>query len=172
MEQLAVRTRFGIVGAVLTVLGIGGAPALAQDQPTFSRDVAPILYENCVSCHRPGELAPMALRSYDEVRPWARGIRDKVVSGEMSPWFAESPLGYFKNDLRLEDTEVEIISRWVDAGAPQGDPSMLPALPSFPEGWQLGEPDLVVTLPRVDVPAEGPDYYPDLSHTARWPITR
>ncbi len=172
MDQLDVRTRIGLAGAVFTVFGLAGNPALAQEQPTFSRDVAPILYENCVSCHRPGELAPMALRSYDEVRPWARGIRDKVVSGEMPPWFAESPLGYFKNDLRIEDTEVDTISRWVDAGAPQGDPSELPTLPTFPEGWQLGEPDLTVTLPRVDVPAEGPDYYPDLSHTLDLPEKR
>jgi hypothetical protein len=155
----------GVTLALTTTVGGVGTAAAAQNDVTFTRDVAPIIYENCVSCHRPGELAPMALRSYDEVRPWARGIKDKVVSGEMPPWFAESRHGYFKNDVRLLQTEIDTIARWVDSGAPRGNPDELPDLPTFIEGWQLGEPDLIVTLPEVTVPAEGDDYYPDLSHT-------
>ena len=155
-----------VIALVMTVTVAGVATSVAaQDEVTFTRDVAPILYGKCVSCHRPGELAPMALRTFDEVRPWARGIRDKVLSGEMPPWFAESRLGYFKNDPRLTEDEVATLTRWVEVGAPQGDPDDLPVLPTFIDGWQLGDPDLIATLPEVTVPAEGDDYYPDLSHT-------
>ena len=163
------------VGAALvltTMLGGLGTAAAAQDEVTFTRDVAPILYKSCVSCHRPGELAPMSLRSYAEVRPWARGIKDKVESGEMPPWFAEARHGHFKNDSRLMQGEIDTIARWVDAGAPRGDPGDLPELPTFFEGWELGEPDLIVTLPEVTVPATGIDYYPDLSHTLDIPEKR
>ena len=148
--------------------GLGTAVA-AQNEATFTRDVAPILYENCVSCHRPGELAPMALRSYAEVRPWARGIKDEVASGKMPPWFAEGRRGHFKNDSRLMPGEIDTIARWVDAAAPQVDPGDLPELPTFFEGWALGEPDKIVTLPEVTVPASGTDYYPDLTHTLNIP---
>ncbi len=164
-----------VVGAALvltTMVGGLGTAVAAQDDVTFTRDVAPILYKSCVSCHRPGELAPMALRSYAEVRPWARGIKDKVESREMPPWFADARHGFFKNDSRLMQDEIDTIARWVDAGAPQGDPSDLPELPTFVEGWELGEPDLIVTLDEVTVPAEGNDYYPDLSHTLDMPEKR
>ena len=101
-----------VTALVMTAtVGGGGTSVAAQDEVTFTRDVAPILYGKCVSCHRPGELAPMALRTFDEVRPWARGIRDKVLSGEMPPWFAESRLGYFKNDPRLTEDEVATLTR-------------------------------------------------------------
>lgn len=163
----------GVAVALVTLVsGSFSVAVAAQDEVTFTRDVAPILYQKCVSCHRPGELAPMALRSYDEVRPWARGIRDKVVSGAMPPWFADARLGYFKNDSRLTLDEIDTISRWVDAGAPQGDAGDLPELPTFFEGWELGEPDLIVTLDEVTVPAEGTDYYPNLSHTLDIPEKR
>ena len=164
-----------VVGAALvltTMVGGLGTAVAAQGDVTFTRDVAPILYKSCVSCHRPGELAPMALRSYAEVRPWARGIKDKVERGEMPPWFADARHGFFKNDSRLMQDEIDTIARWVDAGAPQGDPSDLPELPTFFEGWELGEPDLIVTLDEVTVPAEGIDYYPNLSHTLDIPEKR
>jgi len=90
-----------VIALVLTAaVGAAATSVAAQDEVTFARDVAPILYDKCVSCHRPGELAPMALRTFDEVRSWARGIRDKWLSGEMPPWFTELRLGYFKNDPR------------------------------------------------------------------------
>ena len=165
-----------VVGAALvltTMMGGVGTAVAAQDDVTFTHDVAPILFKSCVSCHRPGELAPMSLQTYAEVRPWARGIRDKVVSGEMPPWFAtDARPGHFKNDSRLMQDEIDTITRWVDAGAPQGDPSDLPALPTFFEGWELGEPDLIVTLDEVAVPATGTDYYPNLSHTLDIPEKR
>ena len=164
-----------VVGAALaltTMMGNVDTAVAAQDDVTFTHDVAPILFKSCVSCHRPGELAPMSLQTYAEVRPWARGIRDKVVSGEMPPFFSDAQIGYFKNDVRLSQAEIDTITRWVDAGAPQGDPGDLPELPTFTEGWQNGEPDLIVTFPAVDVPATGDDYYPDLSLTLDIPEKR
>ena len=158
--------------ALATLVSGASSTASAQGDVTFTKDVAPIIFENCVSCHRPGQTAPMPLRSYAEVRPWARGIKDSVVSGEMPPWFADSRHGFFKNDMRLMQDDIDTIARWVDAGAPQGDPGDLPELPTFIEGWQLGEPDLIVTLDEVTVPADGPDYYPDLSHTLDLPEKR
>jgi mono/diheme cytochrome c family protein len=141
------------------------ASATAAEKATFSKDVAPIIFDNCVSCHRPGELAPMALRNYKDVRPWARGIKNAVTSKEMPPWFANPEHGSFKNDPTLTADEIATVVAWVDAGAPEGDPADLPELPAFTEGWALGEPDYIVELPEVTVPATGPDYYPDLSFT-------
>jgi hypothetical protein len=127
---------------------------------TFTRDVAPILYSKCVSCHRAGEVAPMPLLSYEDTRPWARAIKQKVVLRQMPPWFADPQFGTFANDPSLTVKEIETISRWVDAGAPRGDLKDLPKSPQFTEGWQLGEPDMIVELPEVQIPATGPDYFP------------
>ena len=107
----------------------------------------------------------MALRSFQEVRPWARGIKDRVVSREMPPWFANPAHGSFKNDPTLTEDEIATVAAWVDAGAPEGDPADLPPVPTFVEGWALGEPDFIVELPEVTVPASGPDYYPDINFT-------
>jgi hypothetical protein len=134
-------------------------------QPTFARDVAPILYAKCVSCHRAGEVAPMALLSYDDARPWARSIKNKVVARQMPPWFADPHVGTFANDPRLTDAEIATITKWVDAGAPQGDPKQLPKPPQFTDGWQLGEPDHIIELPEVQIPATGGDYFPTPSIT-------
>ena len=142
-------------------------PAIATAAPevTFTRDVAPILHARCVVCHRPGEVAPMALLSYQDARPWARAIKDKVVARQMPPWFADPAIGAFANDPRLSAEEIATISRWVDAGAPQGDPKDMPAPPRFAEGWQLGEPDMVIELPEVRIPATGTDFFPTPSLT-------
>ena len=132
-----------------------GAPAAAD--VTFAKDVAPILNAKCVTCHRPGEVAPMALRTFEEARPWARAIKEKVTSRQMPPWFADRSAGTFANDPSLSDSELATIAAWVDAGAPQGNPADMPATPQFTDGWQLGEPDYIVNLPEVHVPATGPD---------------
>jgi hypothetical protein len=134
--------------------------AAAAPDVTFTRDVAPILNSRCVVCHRAGEVAPMALLTYQDARPWARAIKDKVVARQMPPWFADPAFGTFANDARLTDAEIATISKWVDAGAPQGDLKDMPAAPRFTEGWQLGEPDLIVELPEVQIPAAGTDYFP------------
>ncbi len=142
------------------------------DKPTFTRDVAPILYENCLSCHRAGEGAPMSLKTYDEARPWAKSIKDMVSSRKMPPWFADPNHGTFKNDPTLSETEIATIVKWVDAGAPKGNPTDMPEAPRFTEGWRLGEPDHVINLPEVNVPADGGDYFPDLNFTADVPEDR
>ena len=154
-----------VVMTVVLHLAAVNMVGLSQEVVTFSEDVAPIIFEKCVGCHRPNEAAPMSLRSYQEVRPWARGIRDKVVSREMPPWFANPLHGSFKNDQSLTDDEINTVVSWVDAGAPQGEPSQMPELPEFTDGWTLGDPDYIIEFPEVTVPADGPDYYPDLSVT-------
>ena len=136
------RTGIVIVALVLFSphLSEGGQATVA---PTFSSDVAPIVFENCVICHRPGEVAPMSLTSYDTVRPWARAVKAKVVSREMPPWHADPAFGRFKNDRSLTQEEIDTIVRWVDAGSPRGNDADLPELPVFAEGWQGedGPPD-------------------------------
>lgn len=135
---------------------MAGGIVYAADTPTFSRDVAPILFENCAVCHRPGEIAPMSLLSYQDARPWARAIRQKVAAREMPPWHADSPSGTFKNETRLTQPEIDTIVSWVDGGAPQGDPADMPTAPEFVEGWNIGTPDVVFSmLEEFHVPADG-----------------
>lgn len=134
-------------------------PALAisvMAAPTYTKDVAPILNRSCVSCHRAGESAPMALTSYKEVRPWAKAIREAVATTKMPPWLADPLHGSFKNDRRLPDAEKKTIADWVSAGAPEGDPSFLPEPPKFTEGWNIGKPDKVFDIGTdFEVPASG-----------------
>lgn len=128
----------------------------AAATPTFSKDVAPILYKNCASCHRPGDIAPMPLLTYDQVRPWAKSIREKVALGQMPPWHAEAARGTFSNDRRLSDQDKDTLTRWATNGAPAGDAKDLPPLPKFTEGWEIGAPDAVFSIPAAyDVPATG-----------------
>jgi hypothetical protein len=124
--------------------------------PTFSGDVAPIVYAKCVACHRPGEVAPMSLITYKDVRPWASSIREKVTSRVMPPWHADRQYGAFRNEQSLTQNEIDTIVKWVNAGAPEGNPSRMPALPKFPEGWQIGTPDVVFEMPTTySIPAKG-----------------
>ena len=166
MKRLA-----GIIGAV-AVLSMAAAPssgqAVPQDQAiTFTKDIAPILQDHCQACHRPGTFAPMSLLKYEEARPWARSIRAKVVAREMPPFFIDKNVGiqHFTNDNSLSEQEISTIARWVDAGAPQGNPADLPPPRQFPDAqaWQIGQPDLIVTLPAdYVVKAKGPDRFPDI----------
>lgn len=123
--------------------------------PTFSKDVAPILYKNCVGCHRPGEIGPMSLLTYADARPHAKAIRDEVGEGNMPPWHADPKHGTFANDRSLSSQERDTLLRWANNGAPEGDRKDLPNVPKFTEGWVVGEPDLVLTTPEYKVPAEG-----------------
>ena len=132
------------------------SPAQSSDTPTFSRDVAPILYRNCVSCHRPGEIAPMSLLTYSQARPYARSIRERVELGMMPPWHADAAPGTFLNERRLSATEKQILSSWANNGAPEGNPKDMPPIPAFTEGWTIGKPDAVVTMAEpFNVPAAG-----------------
>lgn len=165
--------------SLMMVLVVIAAAGFAQRTPakspevTFTRDVAPILHANCVRCHRPGEVAPMSLRTYEEARPYARAIKEKVVGRKMPPWSADRTIGTFTNDPSLSPEQIATIAQWVDAGSPQGAASDMPELPHFPEGWQLGEPDLILELPEVSIPAKGRDIFPIPTVTlkldeARW----
>ena len=127
-----------------------------ESAPTFSADVAPIMYRKCVSCHRPGEIAPMSFITYQDVRPWARSIREKVLAREMPPWDADPQHGKFRNDRSLTQQEIDTIVKWANAGARQGNPSAMPTLPKFAAGWQIGTPDLVFEMPvEYQIPADG-----------------
>ena len=123
----------------------------------FTKDVAPVFFANCVTCHRPGEMAPMSLLSYKEVRPWAKAIRQVVIERQMPPWFADPHYGQFANDRSLSQKDIDTIVAWVDGGAREGDPKDMPPAPSFPgEGWRLGKPDAVLSMTvEASVPAEG-----------------
>jgi mono/diheme cytochrome c family protein len=141
----------------LAVLAVTAArPGAAPPSPTFTKDIAPILYNSCVSCHRAGEVAPMSLISYEEVRPWARSIRLKAASREMPPWGADPRYGKFRDDRSLTPEQIDTIAKWVDAGAPKGSDADLPRVPTFATGWSHGQPDVVIEMPvDFDIPAEG-----------------
>ena len=150
------RARFAIAASVIilatAIITAGGpgeqyAAKPANDVPTFSKDVAPILYKNCATCHRPGEIAPMSLLTYAEARPWAKSIRDEVSDGTMPPWHADPKHGKFANDRSLTAADRDVLTRWANGGAPEGDAKDLPAAPKFVDGWQLGQPDTVLQLP-------------------------
>lgn len=123
---------------------------------TFSKDIAPLFYKHCAECHRAGEIGPMSLMTYKEVRPWARAIREKVLTREMPPWHADPQYGAFSNDRRLSQPDINTIVAWVDQGAPEGNPQDLPPAPPFIAGWNIGQPDMIFYLPKkYPVPATG-----------------
>jgi len=127
-----------------------------QKEITFSKDVAPIVYENCVYCHRPGEAAPFSLLSYKDARPWARAMRQAVVQRQMPPWMADSHYGQYANQRVLTDRQIETIAAWADGGAKEGNPADMPQAPQFADGWQIGTPDLVLSMKDpYTVPAKG-----------------
>jgi hypothetical protein len=163
-----------VVGALIVAVGftLRAQSPRPPAAPTFAKDVAPILHASCINCHRPGEVAPMSLRTFDEVRPWARSIKQKVLAREMPPWFADAAPGVFSNDPRLTPEQIDTIARWVDGGVVRGNPADEPKLPALTDGWQLGEPDHIITLPVVDIPAEGRDYFPTPSLTLDLPEDR
>jgi hypothetical protein len=141
-------------------------PSAARAQAvTFSSHIAPILQAKCQGCHRPGTSAPMSLLTYEDARPWARAIKQSVIRRDMPPWHLDRQHGIqrFKNDRSLTDTQIALLARWADEGAPLGDPALLPKPIVWPEAdrWQSGTPDLVVSLPPRTVAAAGPDTWAD-----------
>ena len=138
----------------------------AQGQVTFTKDVAPILQARCQTCHRPDTFAPMSLLTYEEARPWAKSIKQKVVAREMPPWYIDKNVGvrHFKNDVSLTDQEIATIVQWVDNGAPKGNPKDIPAPRKFDDSdqWHM-QPDLIVQLPKDQlVPAKAADKWIDV----------
>jgi hypothetical protein len=160
--------------AALTLLVVGALyPGASAQQPspsgtvTFTKDVAPILQKSCQNCHRPGAIAPMSLVNYQDVRPWARSIKTKVVAREMPPWYIDRHIGIqkFKDDPSLTNAEVATIVKWVDAGAPQGNPADMPKPRVFADvdKWHIGKPDMIVSLPKpYELRATGPDEFYDV----------
>ena len=133
----------------------------APDAVTFNRDIAPLVFEHCSTCHRPGTAAPFSLLTYNDARPWARAIRQATSTRSMPPWKPEPGHGGpFIGDRRLSEAQIDLIARWVDAGAPAGDPADLPPIPEGLGGWRLGEPDLVIEMPEpFTLGADGDDVF-------------
>jgi hypothetical protein len=140
----------------LSAATLTAAATTEKPRVTYSKDVAPILNRRCVECHRAGEVAPMALTSYNEVRPWAKAVKERVLTRTMPPWFADPRHGEFKNDRRLSKQEMDTIAAWVAVGAPEGDPGDLPPIIDYAAGWNIGKPDLVIDFGLdYEVPKDG-----------------
>src|SRR5690348_10553793 len=123
---------------------------------TFTKDVAPVLQNNCQGCHRPGEAAPMSLLTYQQARPWAKAMKEAVLLKKMPPWFADPHYGKFRNDRSMAQKDIETLVAWADLGAPEGNPKDLPKTAEFVDGWNIGKPDMVFEMPAAfDVPASG-----------------
>jgi hypothetical protein len=179
MVNSGVSRRVGLGAAILTACGgvaiatglgikvLNPVPlaAAAAAPVTFTRDVAPLLQAKCQSCHHDGTVAPMSLTTYEEVRPWARSIKDRVVRREMPPWHLDKTVGIqkFKDDISLTDEQIATIASWVDGGAVMGEPRDMPAPLTFHDDeWTIGKPDLIISLPKEDVVyAKGPDWWVD-----------
>jgi hypothetical protein len=140
-------------------------PAFLAAQPvTFNKQIAPIVYNNCASCHRPGEAAPFSLLSYQDVAKHGKLIAAVTASRQMPPWKAEPASFRYRDERRLKDTEIALLQEWVKQGMPEGKPSDKPAAPEFKSGWRLGEPDLIVEMPAAHhIPADGPDIYRNIA---------
>jgi mono/diheme cytochrome c family protein len=152
--------------AAMSVVGQAADPTTRP--VTFSKDVAPIFQEKCQQCHQPNSIAPMSLITYDDARPWARSIKQRVITRQMPPWHVDMSVGVhdFKNDMSLNDAQIDTIVRWVDAGAPEGDPKdMPPPKPLVTDNqWQgvrdgFGPPDLVIRSSEYTMPAQHQDVW-------------
>ncbi len=168
---MTITFRVGSVAALALAFVAGPHVATAQTQPhddvTFTKDIAPILQRSCQKCHRPNSLAPMSLITYEEVRPWARSIKQRTglrnQMGVMPPWYIEKDIGIqrFKDDWSLSDDEISAIAAWTDAGAPRGDMADMPTPPAFidVDEWEIGQPDLIVSSPPIEVAGSAPDWW-------------
>src|SRR6185295_14126313 len=172
--MLRVLRTAGVLAAGIAAAGIvtqvtmnGQTPtrtaATAATGVTFTKDIAPIFQKSCQGCHRPGQMAPMSLMTYQDVRPWARSIKQRVADREMPPWGIDPHVGIqsFKNDPSLREDEIEKIVKWVDAGAPMGNAADMPKPRVFDDSdrWHIGQPDIIVTSPPHKVPAEASDWW-------------
>src|SRR6516162_5658609 len=157
----------GSIAGVAMLAALGMARAQEPGQVTFTKDVAPILQARCQVCHRPDTFAPMSLLTYEEARPWAKSMKQKVVAREMPPWYIDKTVGirHFKNDVSLSEKQIATIAKWADSGAPKGDPKDMPPPRAFDDTdkWRMGQPDLIVQLPKDQiVPAKGADRWIDV----------
>ena len=147
-----------------------GKPADAGEPVTFNKHIAPLLFQNCAACHRPGEVAPFSLLTYGDAKKRAKQLETVTSERFMPPWKSVAGHGTFLGERRLTGEEIALLSRWVQQGAPEGAASDLPPAPRFTEGWQLGHPDLVLTMPvAYEIPADGPDVYRNFVFTLEIP---
>src|SRR5262245_20530870 len=141
----------GAFAACAVILTLCAAPATirgGQRHPvTFNKDVAPLIFEHCTACHRPGEVAPFSLMTYDDVKSRARLIADATSRRYMPPWMPESGHGEFNGTRQLSDADIQTIQEWVEDGTVEGELSDRPATPVYTPGWQLGHPDVVLMMP-------------------------
>src|SRR2546426_9400799 len=162
-----VLTAFALVAAALLTQAIAAQAPAKQGtrQVTFTKEVAPILQRSCQNCHRPDSMAPMSFLTYEDVRPWARAIKQKVAAREMPPWFIDRTVGIskFKDDPSLSDQEIETLAAWADAGAVRGNPADRPPPRQFENSdiWHIGKPDLVIKSAQHTVPSTGSDWWGD-----------
>ena len=164
------KAKFGSALALVVVIAY---PQFSNAQSantaiTFTKDIAPILEEKCQACHRPDSMAPMSLVTYEDVRPWAKAIRERVITRQMPPWHIDKTVGIqkFKNDRSLPDAQIDTIVKWVDAGVPKGDPKDIPPPKQWPDEskWNFadlfgGPPELILKSPDWTVPAVGLDVW-------------
>jgi hypothetical protein len=161
-------SRVAIVVLLAALAADGHRVTFAFTAPTFYRDVLPLLQDHCQSCHRPGQIGPMSLETYAQVRPWARAIRERVTQRSMPPWFVHqgSSGTVFQNDPTLSDEQIRVIAEWADSGALAGSPAAAPPPKRWTEGWTIDQPDAVFTMPKVTLPAKGDiDYTYAIVHT-------
>lgn len=142
-----------MIKSLLAVALVCSGVAFAADgDVTFHKDIEPILQRNCQTCHRTGQIAPMSFLKYESVRPWAKAMKIATTTRKMPPWFADPNYGHVLNDRSLKQSEIDEIAKWVDAGAPEGDPKDAPPAVKWPEGWAI-QPDIILDGPVTDVPA-------------------
>jgi hypothetical protein len=135
-------------------------PAAAQERITFNKQVAPILFNHCAPCHRPGQVAPFGLLTYEDARPRAKQIVDAATARLMPPWKPVAGHGRFDGERRLSDAEIAVLRQWVSDGMVRGDAADLPPVPRWTDAWQLGSPDLVVSMPEPYVlPSQSRDVF-------------
>jgi len=164
---LTISHRIAFVLVFASTLG-----AEAPQNPSFNRDVLPILQNRCQECHRPGEIAPMPFVTYKQTRPWAKAIREAVLLRKMPPWFAEPGCGPFGNDRSLTGQEIDALVKWADAGAPEGSVKDRPPTRQWTEGWNIANPDAVFAMPHAfALPPSGDVEYSTLSFQPDLPKT-
>lgn len=145
---------------ILSLLLLPSPGAEEEKSVTFSKDIAPIIFENCTTCHRPGQIGPFSLTDYENIKRRAKQIVEVTEDRTMPPWHADPGDVKFSNDRSLTPEQIKLLADWVTAGRPEGDPAETPPLPEFHENWQIGEPDQIATMVEpFTVPAEGRDIY-------------
>ena len=146
--------RFFVLG--LTLASAAFAANTGSSQPTFYKDVVPVLQRNCQNCHRPGEAGPMSFLTYESTRPWAKAIKAAVATRKMPPWYADPHYGKFANDRTMTAADINTLVSWADSGAKPGNAGDAPAPLKFVEGWAIGKPDVVLEMPQAfNIPASG-----------------